>query len=350
MTKEHLARRLKDLRRRFSNNANVLQTADGAACVPGKSLHPHWIVGRGLCIYRCESFANVPKNRRRIALHLKIPLWSPFERTGHYACWRDSTAMVWLWDAAIVDEQPSKAVEPQRQWRFVPEPLFLPRKPDGTYLQPCAHGFELQVWRDDVVQESFWFADPPDDTVVTRVLGSAGTNVHQVPSSPRTAEPWPTPVAPVEWLQANERTLVASVLLALALAVVGLETRVWTVYAETAGAADRVATLEGDLGPILSDRTAFLDTRRRNAGMADLLAYPSQAALISLVDAAIPGDTATFYRWTYEYGELTVVVEDSGISPLDYVESLQREPRFEQVRVQLVGGDRLEISLRVKAP
>ena len=64
----------------------------------GRSLHSHWIVGRDLCMYRREDFANVPRGKRRSALALKLPVWSPFERTGHYCVWAGSSAMVWFWD------------------------------------------------------------------------------------------------------------------------------------------------------------------------------------------------------------------------------------------------------------
>ena len=353
MPKEYLAQRLKDLRRRFSNSANVLQTGEGAERLPGKSLHAHWIVGRGLCIFRCETFENVARSRRRAALLLQVPVWSPFERTGHYAHWHGATAMVWLWDASKLDPSQSPAASALATggtYRFRPEPMFLPRKADGVHLQNCAHGVDLQTWQDGVLTDSFWFSEPPGAAAIARVLGTEPTDIRAGPTTSPTTEPWPAPVAPVEWLQANERTLVASGLLALTVAAAGLETRVWTVYAGAAGAADRIAALEGDLGPMLTDRTAFLDMRRRNAGLAGLLAQPSQAVLIGLVDRAIPNETATFYRWTYQNGELAVVVEDAALSPLDYIERLEREPRFEQVRVQLVGNDRLEISLQVKAP
>ena len=71
------------LRRLFSNRRNVLQTRSATVRLAGRSLHSHWIVGRGLRMYRREDFANVPRGKRRSALALKLPVWSPFERTGH---------------------------------------------------------------------------------------------------------------------------------------------------------------------------------------------------------------------------------------------------------------------------
>ena len=94
------------LRRRFSNKPNVIQTRQGAQRLPFRSYHPHWIVGRGLCMYRSEDFGNVPRNKRRAALNLKLPLWSPFASTGHHCVWEDGRAMVWFWDADAVPAVP----------------------------------------------------------------------------------------------------------------------------------------------------------------------------------------------------------------------------------------------------
>ena len=62
-------------------------------------------------MYRCEDFARVPKNRRRSALELRVPVWSPFERTGHHCVWSGSAAMVWLWNAEFPVESAVELVE-----------------------------------------------------------------------------------------------------------------------------------------------------------------------------------------------------------------------------------------------
>ena len=151
------------LRRRFSNKPNVIQTRQGTERLPFKSFHPHWIVGRGLSMYRSEDFGNVPRNKRRAALDLKLPLWSPFASTGHHCVWEGGKAMVWFWDADAVpatsagpahadpDDNPdtlSTTANSRTQPRMRPETVFLRRLDDGVVLQPCREGFELQHWRD----------------------------------------------------------------------------------------------------------------------------------------------------------------------------------------------------------
>ena len=87
---------LSGLRRFFSGKRNVIQTRAGAAGLPGAAARSHWIVGRALCMYRREDFSGVPRSKRRAALELKLPVWSPFERTGHHCVWSGGSAMVWF--------------------------------------------------------------------------------------------------------------------------------------------------------------------------------------------------------------------------------------------------------------
>ena len=242
------------LRRLFSSKRNVIRTRSETVRLPGRSLHAHWIVGRDLCMYRREEFANVPRAKRRSALALKLPVWSPFERTGHHCVWSGSTAMVWFWDEDAVGARPpaSDAERPDaertvagppgagaagaQRIRVLPETVFYPRKPDGLHLQRCREGVELQLWRSDVLVDAFWFPDRPDRHKLEWFLdrqegGAQALRSHRpaVAGGTPALEPWRVPVAPGEWLAANERTLVAACLLALLVAVAWQEARFWKI-------------------------------------------------------------------------------------------------------------------------
>lgn len=341
------------LRRRFSNNVNVIQTAAGVERLPGKSLHANWIVGRGLCLYRCEDFANVPKNRRRAAMELRVPVWSPFEHTGHHCVWSGGTAMVWLWNAdAVARAKGGPGAQPDAQ-RDVPETIFLARRSDGTVLQACQHGYDLQHWRDGVLRDSSWSADAPTTADLTDFQlrqgePAARCEVAALPAA-HAPDPWATSVSPADWLAGNESTLVAIGLFVLLLAAVWLEARIWNAHWGAAAAATELARLETELGPLLAERAEFLRLRQLNEGLAAYLAEPSQAYLMGVVDGAIPNADATFEQWSYQQRELTVVVEDADLDPIAYIESLEAEPLFNEVRTELTrDANRLEITLEVQ--
>lgn len=334
------------LRRRFSNKPNVMQTRQGTERLPFTSFHSHWIVGRGLCMYRSEDFGNVPRNRRRAALDLKLPLWSPFARTGHHCVWEGGRAMVWFWNAdavppvAAADPGSLLAASSGTPPQVRPETIFLPRMSDGVVLQACREGFELQHWRERVLEHSYWFRQRPDQARIESVMaqwGAAGLTPEPEPEEQESEcqrEPWSSAPTPREWLEDNEPQLVAVVLLVLVLTASWHEVRYWNVRHLQQSAEEQFAGLQQDLDPVLSARNEMLALRRRNVALAEILGEPSQAYLMGLVDGAVPSPDASFRQWYYQQRELRVVLLDESVDPIAYVRALQAEPMFGQVEVE----------------
>ena len=183
-------------RRRLARAGNVIQTRIGTERLAATTLHPHWIVGRGLCLYRCEDLSSVPRNRRDDAVVHRLTVWSPFERTGHHCVWSDGVAMVWFWDADVVDIKPGTlglAPTDASRIRTLPETVFYPRsgatlRDDGLAVLKCREGCELQFWRDDVLADSLWQPTQPDASRVEWFLGRQGLVVS-------TSGPPPEPTA-----------------------------------------------------------------------------------------------------------------------------------------------------------
>ena len=348
---------LRELRRRFADKPNAIQTREGIARLPARSLYRHWIVGRGLCMYRCEDFMNVPRGRRPAALALQVPVWSPFENTGFHALWSGSTAMVWFWDSDVVSVRPEELFDnpgPQSaaRVRIRPETVFMPRKSDGVHLQGCGEGYELQHWQGDVLKDSFWLPNRPDAARIDwfcRRRGTAAELQGVAEAESAAPEPWPGTVPLREWVLANERPLAAAVLAVLVLVLVWQEVRIGKMgYLEEAAAVD-LARMEEELGPALGARNELVRLRGRNEALAGILHQPSQAQIIGLADQAVPGESARFYQWRYQQGELRVTVEDPNLDPIAYVRALEAVPLFDQVQVgQSRRNDRVEITLRVR--
>ena len=353
------------LRRLFSNKRSVIQTREGTRSSPVRSRHPYWIVGRGLCMYRCEDFGSVPRSKRRSALDLKLPVWSPFVRTGYHCVWSGDSAMVWYWDedkiatarGAVGGRLRGAAAKAAARVRVLPETVFYPRKPDGVHLQPCLEGFELQHWRSDRLVDAFWFPERPQARQLGSFLGRqegaaralAPGQVPEAPGAEIAPEPWSTSPTLREWIEVNERVLVATCLLVLALSVAWQEARFWKVRHLEQEVATELARLEDRIGPLLDARNELLRLRRTNGALSSILNEPSQARLMGLVGRALPSAEAEFREWRYQQRELTVVVEDPDPDPIAYVRALEAEPHFDQVRAEPARGEnRLEITLRVK--
>lgn len=350
------------LRRRLSTRPNAIQTTTGAERLELRSPHAHWIVGRGLCMYRREDFSNVPRNRRRAAVELRLPVWSPFRNTGHHCVWSGGVAMVWFWDndkvqvsPDLVDVPPGAEAAANAAVRVVPETVFHPTKPDGVHLQACREGFELQRWQDAVLEDAFWFPGEPGPEDITWFRGrveDAGAAVPaglaRVAAAPLLPDPWSSALTPKEWLEVNEVPLVAAFLFVLAVALVWQETRVWKAHHIKEATVAEYEQLQETLAPELEARTELLDLRRQNRALASILDEPSQARLMAIVDQTLPSDAARFQAWRYQGRELRVVVEDPSPDPIAYVEAFDAVPIFQDVQAAPERtAERLEIIAQV---
>ena len=358
---------LSKLRRLFYGKPGVIQTQAGVRRLTFRLSRANWIVGRGLCMYRCEDFGTVPRGRRRRALELKLPVWSPFERTGHHAVWSGGVAMVWFWDSdkiatdhgEIVGTTPALHREIAKKPRVLPETVFYGRKADGLHLQPCENGFEIQRWHANILKDAFWFPAYPEESqfswFLARYEGEAGelplaADVVPAPAGRQMMpEPWSTSPEPGEWFAANRQSLVTACFLALTLAVVWQEARYWKIYRLEEAAAEEYDRLQERLTPMFEARAVLMELRRSNLALLDLLREPSQALLMKAVDQAIPGVNAEFREWRYRRGELKVSIEDRNPDSIAYIRALEAVPLFSQVRAEPGRErDRLEITLKIR--
>lgn len=319
--------------RRFSNQPNIIATADGLERLPAPALRRRWIVGRDLCLYRCADFANVPRAGRRAALALNIPVWSPFARTGHHCVWAGPTAMVWMWDvdqlegAASADGAPG-AAGASLGARWLPETVLHPKKPDGAHLQACRRGFELQHWQGSVLRDAYWQQAQPDAAraawFASRAAVALAPGVPAAHPAAFATAPWATPVAPGEWLRNHERALVTGGVAAFALLACWQEARIWKHAAHAAVAAAEVAEQQDALAPLLAARAEVRRLRARNGALAELLAVPSQPQLMNLVDAALPPG-AELRHWRFQRGDaLALVLTGERLDAVACVEGLAK--------------------------
>ena len=349
---------LKKLQRRFSRSPNVLQTRSAAELLPFRSLRAHWILGRSLCMYSCLNFAQVPRSRREAALRYRMPALSPFERTGHCAVWSGSEAMVWYWDADVVDSQARQELLPPAgadpaHCPVLPETLFRPPQQDGLHVQACSEGYEVQHWRANILRAAFWTAAPPSPQRLAAFADSQGLDAGaDAPKAPvheqLLDEPWSAVLSPREWLAANELRLAGGIALLLCVGMVWQGARHWRYGLAESGLVSAFEAVQAEVAPLMAARRGHRDLSVINAHLAGLLRQPSQAYLMGLVDQAMPHGDARFEEWHFQEGELQVVVENAQGGPVEYVRLLEGQPAFVDVRVEQAGRqDRLRLSMRV---
>ena len=348
------------LARRFSNRPSVAQTAAGAQALPATFLRQAWIVGRGLCIYRCEDFAQVPRARRPAACALRIPVWSPFANTGHHCVWAGAAAMVWMWDADQVAAAKRSAASPAgavgmaglaglaSKGRVLPETVFHAKKPDGVHQQCCVHGVELQHWRGGVLRDSYWM--PAEDAArgAWFAAGADGDPPAAAVPARLASTPWASAAGAGEWLRAHERALAAFGLGVVATLACWQEARVWKVAAEAAAIAAESDRQQTSLAPALEARAELRRRRNRAQALAALLGSPSQAELMNVADAALPAGVG-LHQWRYQRGKLLLTLTGEALDPVACVEGLSAA--FDDVVLgRAQRGGRIDISMTVRQP
>ncbi len=344
---------LQDLRRRFSRRPNFIQGRRGATRLPQPSLSAHWILGRGLCMYRCENFDHVPRARRQAAVKLQVPGWSPFDRTEHHVVWADGDAMVWYWDAEVVDREAMRdrleqAGADAARCLVLPESVFRPRQATGLCVQKCAEGHEIQYWRDGLLRSAVWSLERPSAQRVALFAERQGIAEEAVEIDALLAEPWAARMSPREWLVANELRVAAGLALALSTLLVWQEGRHWRLTLAGQGADRDFAAIQEEVAPFMAARNEQRRLSGINDRLDDLLREPSQAHLMGLIDKTLPNPEARFAAWRYQQGELKVVVEDPAADPVQYVRLMEALPLLADVRVeQARGQNRVELTMQV---
>ena len=354
------------LRRLFFGKPNVIQTREGIRRLPFRSSAPHWIVGRGLCMYRCEDFTSIPRSRRRRALDFKLPVWSPFERTGYHAVWCDGVAMVWFWTATGSLRRPatSRRCFRPRAGEGSGDPEFCQRQSSTNERQPACI-FSL-VWKESrynvgrLTSSLMPFGFPRPLTKVSWTGSSRGktSTSEYCPSQHRStgsrqhsnaARSLPASRAPRDLISASRWMLASIFLLALLLIVTWQEARFWKVHQLERDTAFEVHRLQQHLAPALKARAAFSELRQRNLALLTVLGKPSQAHLMSAVNQALPSAEAEFREWGFRDGTIKISIQDRSPDPVAYIRALEALPMFAHVRAELAPNDgRLEITLKVQ--
>ncbi len=351
---------LENLLRRYFRSPNFLWNRSGAASLPFKSLRPHWILGRGLCMYRYENFDHVPRPKRAAALKFKVPSWSPFDRTGYFVVWSGGDAMVWYWDGQLQETEARRealleaGVDPAR-CIVLPESLFRPRQTDGIHLQQCGEGVEIQYWRHSVLRGAFWSAEAPSPQRLAWFADRHGVDAISAEGAQPPlhdellSEPWSADISSAEWLAGNELRLAAGLALILSVVLVWQGARQWK-YGLAGNEFDEAFSLiQDEVTPFMQARDGFRDLNRINEQLDTFLHEPSQAYLMGLVDQAVPEPDAHFDEWHYQAGELRIVVTvDGTASPVEYVQRLEEQPAFTDVRTEQASGrNKVEFSMKV---
>lgn len=281
-----------------------------------------WVLSRPLYRFRRFDLKNVPKAQRTQALLLQIRQWSPYARSGQYVAWNQDTAFVWTWDAERLEaDLAAQKLKPQST-RVIPESLLHPPMLSGVRLVRCLDGVEGQLWQDQHLVHSRWWAESPTVPEWLNFQRDAGIVPEQRPG-----EEAPVPLS-LSWLKKpwaktadfsrGESQVLPHEAWLVGAAIVVLASMTSWYAIELIKTRQAMAQLNTELDeatqnarPILEARRQALDALARIEVLRATNPYPSQLALLAEAAKQLPKDSAYLKEWDYQNGKLKITVASS---------------------------------------
>jgi len=304
----------------------------------GGLLRGEYILSRALYRFKRFSLTGTPPAERNAALNLKIAQWSPYPEHGKCVAWVRDQALVWVWDKET--ERRIAVSAGSERPILTPETLLhLPPASDGAILRQSLEGVEGQIWRDGLLESSYWWPKPPSAAEWVRFQRGGGC---------REITPEPT----VEAVGLSETTWARKSRLIFAIAPrgerwmgAGLAAVFGAIFSwqavDYARLEQAIAAARKEIAAI-DDRTRQVQIERREAirgketlrAAAGVFGYPAQLELFAAVGERLPRNGAQLVEWEFENLGLRFAVEAPRLDAKFLVTSYQSDPRFTNVAME----------------
>jgi hypothetical protein len=318
-----------------------LQTTDKTSAPRTRIGSVQWVLARPLYRFQTFDLGQVPPKSRSQALQLELAQWTPFAQSSYYIAWQGSTALVWCWQADKTQSAiTTQKLNPNRV-NVLPETLLHAPAADGLCLQQCLEGFEGQLWQQNHLQRSRWWAQVPNaDEWLSFQRDAAiapGQQQNQVPQPQALvlqARPWISAGNSAGNLARQiERPAMALGLLALLTPAAWYAINIYTLQQSTAELLVQKNQLQMQAEPILQARSQALDHLARIKGLQALNRYPDPLSQMQKIAAALPRDDSSLKDWDYTAHQLKITLTAStDIAATPLIEALQKAGPFSDVK------------------
>lgn len=287
---------------------------------------------------------------------MKIPSLSPYRTAEHYAVWRGGYAFLWMWDRTVRQELAQGIADAPRRYRCLPESLLQSPVeegvPVGLRLLKVMHGYDLQVWKQGILLLSLYYRELPSLEQIrfaTRgVVGVDASHVPEVQGIEYLQTPWAAAGgAGVDsaWERWVPHGLAAVLLLGGTVELTQGALSWWG----TSGLRAKHAQLIKEIEPLLDARSRAQQAVSQSLKIQQQIqATPSQVELMNRVAGLLPQDSR-LTTWRFDGRELALQISTTNMDPRFFVQRLQGEGQFHDVRVEPSSRDdglQLVMSLR----
>lgn len=307
-------------------------------------------MSRALCRFNRFDLSRLPAAKRKAALALQLPQWSPYADSGYAIAWQNGFASVWCWDNSRIDSEIQKHGKTPKSQQKIPETLLRAPLPAGLRLLKCMDGTEGQYWQDAQLIASRWWPQRPDEHAWLSFQRDCGIAPEQQETTsslqdlPLQLQPWAkiaTLAGSTDDMPIAEVALHGVLLLALGLATVWLGLRHYQIERAIAGRTSELAAIKNKAGSVFAAREAALSTLVRIKSINAIEPYPQPLVLMGALAETLPKDSGTFVReWDLTANRLKVAISspNANISGANYVQALEKTGLFADIQI-ITGAD-----------
>jgi len=331
-------------RRRSFHFSGRVELADGRIGTQ------QWLLSRALCRFNRFDLNRLPAAKRKAALALQLPQWSPYVDSGYAIAWQNGFASVWCWDNNRIDTEIQKHGKTPKSQQKIPETLLRAPLQLGLRLLKCMDGAEGQYWQDAQLVASRWWPQRPDEHAWLSFQRDCGIAPEQQETKstlqdlPLQLQPWAkiaTLAGSTDDMPIAEVALHGVLLFALGLATVWLGLRYYQIEHAIAGRTSELAAIKSKAGPVFVAREIALSTLVRIKSIDAIESYPQPLVLLGAFAETLPKDSGAFVReWDMSGDHLKIAVgsPNANISGATYVQALEKTGLFADIQI-ITGAD-----------
>jgi len=303
------------------------------------------VLTRALCRYNRFDLSRLPAAKRRAALALQLPQWSPFSDSNYAIVWHEGVASVWCWDNGRVNAEILKHAKTAKSHQIIPETLLRSPLQGGMRLVKCMDGVEGQYWLDSQLIASRWWPERPDESAWLSFQRDCGVPPEQQISATALQE---LPLQRYSWAKfsnligsQDEIPLVevmaySALVLALGLPTLYLNVEHYQIKRAISSRADELASIKRQASAVFTAREAALEIATRVKSIESIERFPQSLVLMAAVANALPKDSGAFVReWEMTDDRLKILVSspNSNIIGATYVQALEKAGRFNGIQI-----------------
>lgn len=301
-------------------------------------------MSRALCRFNRFDLSRLPATKRKAALALQLPQWSPFPDSAYAIVWQDGFAGVWCWDNSRIEAEIRKHGRQPKSQQKIPESLLRPAAQDGLRLLKCLEGVEGQYWQDAQLMASRWWPQAPNAHDWLSFQRDCGIPVEQQQAAvtaqdlPLQTHPWGKISAlsgAADQLPLAEAALYGALILALGLPTLYLGLHRYQINSAIADSKGKLAAIREKASPLFDAREKALESLARIKAIYALEHYPPPLSLMAAVAQALPKDGSFVREWDMTGNQLKITVNspNSSIVGTTYVEALEKAGPFADVKI-----------------